>query len=696
MGYVGLAGEFTKGTETGDGSATQAFPGAVLGHGGEAVSRLRIPLMVSGGPAVFTGGSDHAQDWLAKSQAFMIAVNEMSGFQPNNGGQAYPPVFPWYVLGSPQSAPATTDVVVLTSPLDANFITECHKLKMKCLCYVAFNPGPPNVSIPSSDPDVVGPLTSRTYMGVGFSEVWWEKAVDGTVNVDPRFRAGNPPVAVDGVGVELGTTTGTGSITGTTDVTGFPVACCNTQPYADAMLAWIDVIMGRGADGVFVDFVELRQPCYGDVANANNTTHTHLYTRSSPIPRLNPSDPADPFANWIALAEPSGSQTLAEAQDAAGRQGAQNWAYAQLLRQVRARVRRHKSDGAVVGNAGFPNFPGQWMQWFQQYLDGVMIENFITPPGPGKRAAQFGGLQTGFYNLSSPGTPAPTQPPGNPAAVEVVPWPAMLAGNLRPWVQSGNRLVTLSWISNQTQTPKNTSPSSSYDVPAREDAFFTYGASLLAGGTWWGGPVWSALPGNPNTDFADLHAIVLGPPVGGLVQLDASGQVQSGVTSETETTVGVFERGIVAVNWTNDASGATFSQLQTIVGAAGNSAALPEELYDLFDRAEIDLSSDGPEPIVPAATPATSSPVAGQARVYLYQAQPAYGKDSIRTPELETWPGPSNATSFGPSSPALSGGPFLYTWSSAMNDIFGITIGTGPEGTPYPWPGTQPQPSAGT
>jgi hypothetical protein len=101
------------------------------------------------------------------------------------------------------------------------------------------------------------------------------------------------------------------------------VACCNTQPYADAMLAWIDVIMGQGADGVFIDFVELRQPCYGDVANANNTTpHTHLYTPTSPSPRLNPSDPADPFANWIALAEPTGSQILAEAQDAAGRQGA--------------------------------------------------------------------------------------------------------------------------------------------------------------------------------------------------------------------------------------------------------------------------------------------------------------------------------------------------------------------------------------
>jgi hypothetical protein len=473
------------------------------------------------------------------------------------------------------------------------------------------------------------------------------------------------------------------------------VACCNTQPYAEAMLAWIDVIMGQGADGVFIDLVELRQACYGDVANANNTTHTHLYTPTSPIPRLNPSDPADPFANWIALAAPTGSQTLAEAQDAAGRQGAQNWAYAQLLSLVRARVRRHKPDGAVVGNAGFPNFPGQWMQWFQQYLDGVMIENFITPPSPGDREAQFGPLQTGFYNLS-PGTPAPTQPPGTPAAPEGVPWPAMVAENLRPWVQGGNRLVTLSWISNQTKTPANTSPSSSYDVPAREDAFFTYGASLLAGGAWWGGPVWSALPGNPNTDFADLHAIVLGPPVGGLVQLDASGQVQSGLTPETETTVGVFERGVVAVNWTNDASGATFSQLQTIVGAAGNNAGLPEELYDLFDRAEIDLSSDGPEPIVPAATPATSAPVAGQARVYLYQAQPAYGKDSIRTPELETWPGPSNATSFGPSSPALSGGPFLYTWSSAMNDIFGITVGTGPEGAPYPWPGTQAQPSAGT
>jgi hypothetical protein len=34
--------------------------------------------------------------------------------------------------------------------------------------------------------------------------------------------------------------------------------------------------------------------------------------RGARIPELNPSDPTDPFANWIAEAVASGSQTLAD------------------------------------------------------------------------------------------------------------------------------------------------------------------------------------------------------------------------------------------------------------------------------------------------------------------------------------------------------------------------------------------------
>jgi len=562
------------------------------------------------------------------SRAFMIAANEMTGFS-SHGGQAYPPVFPWYVLGTPQGATTTTDLVVKHAPLDANFISECHKLGIKCLCYITFSVGPPAVSITSQDPSLIPSLESDTYMGVEFSSVWWEKALGGSVTTQA--------IKVVGVGIGLGTG----------GLTGVPVPCCNTRSYVDAMLAWIDVIMGLGADGVFVDVVQLRHSCYGDLESAGNSTpHAHLYTHRSRIPELNPSDPADPFANWIAEAVASGSQTLAEAQEDAGRQGAQNWAYTQLLREIRARIRRHKPDGAVVGNVGFPNYPGQWMQWFQPYFDAVMIENFITfVEGPGvDREQEFGGLVTGFYNEISPGRLAAWQPPGTPATVLEIPWPTMVTGNLRPWVDSGHRLITLSWISNITTTPANKTPSSSYDVPAREDAFFTYGAAQLAGGSWWGGPVYFSSPDNPDTDFGDLHQIVLGRPVGGFVEFDSSGQVQAGETTPPVVTVGVLERGVVALNWTNE-----------------------------------------PSPIVPGASQGNPN-LAGQARVYLYEQQPAFGSQSIQKPGLQPWPAPSNATSFGPGAPPLPGGSFLYTWVS--DDVFGTRFLTGPGGTePYPWSG---------
>ena len=65
----------------------------------------------------------------------------------------------------------------------------------------------------------------------------------------------------------------------------------------------------------------------------------------------------------------------------------------------------------------------------------------------------------------------------------------------------------------------NEPPEGPLDIPAREDAFFTYCASLIAGGIWWGGPAWSALAFNQSTDFDDLDQLALGAPLGHAAEL---------------------------------------------------------------------------------------------------------------------------------------------------------------------------------
>jgi hypothetical protein len=373
-------------------------------------------------------------EWLRGAGAFMSAASEMSEFA-RHGGQLYPPAFPWYVLGAVGrpgpgggvSVPTTTDVLVTHSPVDSAFISQCNAIGLKCLCYVTYASGPPSIFVPSS---VAGlpDLRSATYMGVQFAPVWWEKNPDGTTRADNRFPG-------DGVGIQFGTVPSIG----------IPVPCPNTTSYVQAMLAWIDVIMSHGASGIYVDGVALRQACYGDVPNESDPSpHAHLYTPTSFLPDLNPADPSDPFADWIAAVAradpPVPPPALAAAQENAARQGAQNYAYAQLLRQVRDRVRQHDPDAVVIGSVGWPAFPAQWMHWFEQHLDAAFMEGFITVEGTGARTHTFGPLHTGLFNSS------PWQPPGTPGAPEAIPWPQLVTRELRRFTAAGRPLLTLSTI----------------------------------------------------------------------------------------------------------------------------------------------------------------------------------------------------------------------------------------------------------
>ncbi len=103
--------------------------------------------------------------------------------------------------------------------------------------------------------------------------------------------------------------------------------CPAVAAYQDAMVAWLRQIMELGADGVFVDNLSSRQPCFGPKFGK----HKHVADDS-------------------------------------------NEAFALLLKRVREVVKEHKPDGAVLGNsADPPSLP----HVFWKYLDAEMLESYI-------------------------------------------------------------------------------------------------------------------------------------------------------------------------------------------------------------------------------------------------------------------------------------------------------------------------------
>src|ERR1051325_228889 len=103
--------------------------------------------------------------------------------------------------------------------------------------------------------------------------------------------------------------------------------CPAVPQYQDAMVAWVRRIMELGADGVFVDNLSSRVPCFG----AKFGKHKHVA-----------EDP--------------------------------NHAFAIMLKRVREVVKQYKPDGAVLGNSADPTtLPHE----FWQHLDAEMLESYI-------------------------------------------------------------------------------------------------------------------------------------------------------------------------------------------------------------------------------------------------------------------------------------------------------------------------------
>jgi hypothetical protein len=205
-------------------------------------------------------------------------------------------------------------------PFGRDFIERCHKFDVRCFPYVTFYLG--------SDNPLWNTTYVNTYEGIDFSKHHFYE-----IDANGNPRSAN--YEHDGVGIVLNPCL---------------ITCPNVLEYQHKMVQWVEYIMERGADGVFVDNLITRQPCFG----ARRGIHSHIFP-----------DPATP-------------------NDAT----AQNQAFGSLLHHVREVVRKHKPDGRVLGNSGDPlNLPME----FQQHLDSDALEGYICSNN-GQRVADWHGM----------------------------------------------------------------------------------------------------------------------------------------------------------------------------------------------------------------------------------------------------------------------------------------------------------------
>ena len=209
---------------------------------------------------------ESAPDWLVDSESYAI------GYDPSG----------WDAL-------AASKVAFITHcPTNREFFQRCHALGIRCFPYVTFYQG---------DAD-------RSYEDLNLKD-------------HPEY------IEVDA----QGNLTRTG-FWESEDAKNMYTTCPNVQGYQDAMVAWVRKIMELGADGVFVDNLAHRQPCFGPKFGK----HKHIY--------------AD-----------------------------QDHAFAMLLKRVREVVHQYKPDGALLGNSAYPiGLPLE----FWKYLDADMMESYIT------------------------------------------------------------------------------------------------------------------------------------------------------------------------------------------------------------------------------------------------------------------------------------------------------------------------------
>ncbi|MBI4558804.1 MAG: hypothetical protein HY706_14575 [Candidatus Hydrogenedentes bacterium] len=208
---------------------------------------------------------ESAPDWLVESETYAI------GYQPDD----------WDAL-------AQSKVAFITHcPVNHEFFARCHALGIRCFPYVTFYQG----------------FASQTYENINLKD-------------HPEF------IEVDAEGNLKRT-----GFWESEDAKNMYTTCPNVHAYQDAMVDWVRRILEAGANGVFVDNLSSRAPCFGPKFGK----HEHLYED-------------------------------------------QNHAFAMLLKRVRELVKQYQPEGAVLGNSASPTtLPKE----FWKYLDAEMLESYV-------------------------------------------------------------------------------------------------------------------------------------------------------------------------------------------------------------------------------------------------------------------------------------------------------------------------------
>jgi hypothetical protein len=131
-------------------------------------------------------------------------------------------------------------------PIGTDFMERCHKFDLHCFPYITFYLGSDHVEWAGR--------TFHTYEGVQFGKhKFYEIDATGSPNPSP-FGEPTP----GGIGETL---------------YNCYITCPNIQEYQDKMVEWVEYIMGHGTDGIFVDNLFARQPCFG----ARLGIHPHIF-----------------------------------------------------------------------------------------------------------------------------------------------------------------------------------------------------------------------------------------------------------------------------------------------------------------------------------------------------------------------------------------------------------------------------------
>ncbi len=172
-------------------------------------------------------------------------------------------------------------------PINREFFARCHALRSRCFPYVTFYQG----------------YASQSCQGVNLKD-------------HPEF------IEVDAQG-----NLKRSGFWESEDAKNMYTTCPNVAEYQEAMLAWVRQILELGADGVFVDNISSRVPCFGPKFGK----HKHLVDD-------------------------------------------QNRAFAMLLKRTREMIKRYRPDGALIVNSASPlSIPAEY--W--KFIDADMLESYI-------------------------------------------------------------------------------------------------------------------------------------------------------------------------------------------------------------------------------------------------------------------------------------------------------------------------------